>query len=349
MRYVFFCLSLLACVPETQVNKPRASSLLKPESSLAQNEEKKENTLVNPMSLHIYSPVVSSLQEADGSISSFIKFNTNGDTDFIEYELCPLQVVEENSACQKSFTPELGFIVPGLFAGKVKITLTPCVAPEKSSEMNNCGESKSIIYDSHRVSLEVGKLLEQKLSYEEEASHLILEYKNYLAAWLEQAKMCAAQQAKADELLSKTIMIVEEFVKGPIEYFPRLILENDAVYENFTDPIGQWMEDFKKSITQSCKEDDQTEEDEICQIAGGLADLLGGIAEGMVNPLPAVGYLIQSVTNLTDPAHSIPLACNQEEKLSTAHFQYESRKTLLTTNYNRVTTRLEELGGSRGE
>ena len=248
MRYVFFCLSLLACVTETQVNKPRASSLLKPESSLAQNEEKKENTLVNPMSLHIYSPVVSSLQEADGSISSFIKFNTNGDTDFIEYELCPLQVVEENSACQKSFTPELGFIVPGLFAGKVKITLTPCVAPEKSSEMNNCGESKSIIYDSHRVSLEVGKLLEQKLSYEEEASHLILEYKNYLAAWLEQAKMCAAQQAKADELLSKTIMIVEEFVKGPIEYFPRLILENDAVYENFTDPIGQWMEDFKKSI-----------------------------------------------------------------------------------------------------
>jgi len=346
MRHAFFCLSLLACLPQTQVNKPKASSLLRVESPLVENEEEKKNTLVNPMSLHIYSPVVSSLQELDGSISSFIRFNTNGETDFVKYKLCPLQVVGENSACQESFTPELGFIVPGLFAGKVQITLTPCVTPDKSSEANNCGESKSVIYDSHRVSLETAKLLIQKISYEEEASSLILEYKSYLATWLEQAKMCAAQQAKADELLSKTIMIVEEFIKGPIEYFPRLILENDAVYENFTQPIGQWVEDFKNSITQSCKEDDKTEEDQACQTLGMIVGLVGGIAEGMVNPLPAVGYLIQSVTTLTDPANSIPLACKQEEKLSTAHFQYESRKTLLITNYKRVTSRLEELGVS---
>lgn len=348
MRFFLLLFLLAACLPETSSKKTNKSSNLKAEGQEGaagfQEEEEEEPALIDAFDLHIYSPVVSTLQEQSGSLSSFVRFNASGETDYIEYEICPLEVQDENSSCESSLTPELGFIIPALFAGRVEITLRPCVSPDRSFRNENCGESKSLVYDSHRVSLEVAKLLRQKIIYEEQASALILEHKDYLASWLEQSKACAAQNAEAEEQLSRSIMIVEEFIKGPIEYFPRLIFTNEAVYENFTKPLADWMDDFKDSVVQSCKEDDQTEEDSICEMAGGLVGLISGIAEGMTNPLPAISYSIASINKLTDPESSISLACNQEDKLSTAHFQYESRKTLLVTNYNRVIERLDELG-----
>lgn len=311
---------------------------------------------IDASTLQIYIPSVANLQQPDGSFASFLKYDASGETDYIKYKICPLEDTGEicqegatctnNGACVENMTPQLGLTLPNLYSGKIQIYLSACISPERALSQQTCGSEQDLIYDAQRPNVEVAKLLHQQAMYEKQASALILEHKEYLTSWVEQGKMCQEQNAKVDAQLNRSVQIVEQFIKGPIEFFPKTILMDDAVYENFTEPITNWFSDFKDTIVQNCKNDSNKEESQDCQTWGVALGMVTGIAEGMVNPIPAVGYMVRSINTLTNPADSIPLGCNQEKKLSTAHFQYESRKTLLVNNYKRVTTKLAELKAS---
>lgn len=333
------------------------NSLVTPTEVETLVEESPPEPLIDGSSLMLYTPKVANLQEADGSFSSFVRYNTSGETDYIKYKICPLEETgticpegrscSEDGACVESLTPELGFVIPGLYSGKVEIILSACVSSERALPGTSCGEEVSLIYNSNRVSLEIATLLHQRAMYEEQASALILEHKNYLRSWADQGKKCMAQNAEVEAQLATTIAIVEEFIKGPIEFFPKMIFTDGNVYESFTEPLTKWFGDMKAGITEACKngsKGNDKEEYETCATLGMLTDIGSGIVEGMFNPIPAVGYLIGSINALTDPENSIPLVCNQDKKLSTAHLQYESRKTILTNHYAQVKAQLTELG-----
>ena len=371
--YFFFLVLEIACIEQAPVQKAKVNQVVEASVDQINQPTTLNNSVVPPVDapqdealpiaeeakidgslLQIFSPKVANLQEADGTYSSFVRYNTNGQTDYINYKICPLEdtgsVCPEGrscangGACVESITPELGFVLPGLYTGKVELLLSACVSSERSLSYQNCGEEVSVIYNSNRVNLEVATLLHQKAMYEDQATALILEHKAYLRDWSAQARNCLKQNADVEKHLATSVAFVEEFIKGPIEYFPKLLFTGEEVYENFTEPLGSWFNDFKEGAVQTCKELDPEDEYVRCSTTGMLLDMGAGILEGMVNPVAAVSFMVRAVDVVADPENSIPLVCNQEKKLATAHFQYESRKTVLVNNYNRVKTSLEALG-----
>ena len=123
-----------------------------------------------------------------------------------------------------------------------------------------------------------------------------------------------------------------------------MLLDNDTAQENIVKPIEDFAADTKKMMMDQCKEWDKGDNDPGCATTAKVFGAIGGMAEGMLNPLAAIGALVDAVNTISDPEHSVAKACNQQQKLAVQHKKYYGQLQIAVKGYKRVKGELQSLG-----
>ncbi len=348
--------------PSPGLTKRSAGKTKKLEPYKTRSEEK-----VDPMDLKVVNINVGD-SRVKGASGTIIDFQTRSNPDYVKWTLCSLSTLDsKDPQCKDGVTVQTKILLPFLYGGKNRLTITACANKEKviSGSKKQCGSpALPVIFDTGKDNpqvLSVYASLEDLLT---EAEELTQQIHSLSKESEKESEACAAQNAQYEKRLRANAAIFNSFLRIPsyiqkeaARLFYAGLVDSNPVTGGLAGGATDALSEAWKVVSNTCNMRKYSGS-VLVGVEAGWKELVCPFGRGAqnwgkmmfygVNPAHSIIQLIQNIQNITEPGASVAKECPQLQILSRSSNAILERLKDLSNKTYRIKNELVCLGEVEG-